>query len=223
MVNLCTVLNQHTVRAVPSPANRNLQIRRSPSRSSKVPRVVVDLKRNFLRRDGLAIVGITSDVLVVVLLSFCSSSPSTPVFVDDDHRTFTSPRSCFALAIAALCLGVLVLFQHQAEPFPRVFDWNSGEMGLTRVSVLNADVKSLQKFLQSGSVKSTALVDAYLAQIDRHDGYLHAMLSMPTRESIKNIAIALDEERAAGKVRSPLHGIPVIIKVGKIHIAVEFH
>ncbi|TAQ88680.1 hypothetical protein B7494_g3015 [Chlorociboria aeruginascens] len=86
-------------------------------------------------------------------------------------------------------------------------------MGLTRVSVVDADVKSLQKFLQSGSVKSTALVDAYLAQIDRHDGYLHAMLSMPTRESIKNIAIALDEERAAGKVRSPVHGIPVIIKL----------
>ena len=44
----------------------------------------MDLNPNLLGRNNLAMVGITSDVLVVrVLLSFCSSSPSTPPFADD--------------------------------------------------------------------------------------------------------------------------------------------
>lgn len=39
------------------------------------------------------------------------------------------------------------------------------------------------------------------------------MLTMPSREALQTIAMALDKERAAGKVRSKLHGIPVILKV----------
>ncbi len=81
-----------------------------------------------------------------------------------------------------------------------------------RIDLLTTDVKSLQDLLAAGSIKSTHLVELYLTQIQRHDGYLHAMLSMPSRESLRRSATALDEERAAGKTRSPLHGIPVILK-----------
>lgn len=55
-------------------------------------------------------------------------------------------------------------------------------------------------------------MDLYLDQIHRHDGYLHGMLSMPSRDALQRIAAVLDEERTAGKVRSKLHGIPVILK-----------
>jgi amidase len=79
--------------------------------------------------------------------------------------------------------------------------------------VLTADTKTLQALLEKGSIKSTHLVNIYLNQIQRHDDHLHGMLTMPSRESLQKIAVALDKERAAGKVRSKLHGIPVILKV----------
>lgn len=86
-------------------------------------------------------------------------------------------------------------------------------MTLPSLDVLNLDVQALQTLLASGLVKSSHLVDIYLAQIRRHDGYLHGMLSMTLREALQKIAVTLDDERAAGKLRSKLHGIPVILKV----------
>ncbi len=86
----------------------------------------------------------------------------------------------------------------------------------TSFDVLTGDVKLLQTLLQRGSLKSVDLVDLYMAQIQKHDSYLHAMLSMPSKESLKKIAHALDEERLQGTLRSALHGIPIVIKVGWI-------
>ena len=80
-------------------------------------------------------------------------------------------------------------------------------------NVLTADVKLLKNLLEKGTLKSTDLVNRYLDQIEKHDGYLHSMLSKPTRQSLQTIASSLDEERKAGSIRSPLHGIPIIIKV----------
>lgn len=80
-------------------------------------------------------------------------------------------------------------------------------------NVLTADVKLLKNLLEKGTLKSTDLVNRYLDQIEKHDGYLHAMLSKPTRQSLQTIASCLDEERKAGSIRSPLLGIPIIIKV----------
>ncbi|TVY19360.1 putative amidase [Lachnellula arida] len=79
-------------------------------------------------------------------------------------------------------------------------------------NVLTADVKLLKNLLEKGTLKSTDLVNRYLDQVEKHDGYLHAMLSKPTRQSLQTIASSLDEERKAGSIRSPLHGIPIIIK-----------
>lgn len=86
-------------------------------------------------------------------------------------------------------------------------------MIVPHLDVLTADTKTLQALLENGSIKSSHLVNLYLEQIQRHDDYLHGMLTMPSREALQKIAVALDGERAAGKVRSKLHGIPVILKV----------
>lgn len=80
-------------------------------------------------------------------------------------------------------------------------------------SIANADAKSLLRLLESGSLKSVDIVNQCLDQIEKHDGYLHAMLSMPPRQALRAVASSLDDERAAGRLRGPLHGIPVIIKV----------
>lgn len=81
------------------------------------------------------------------------------------------------------------------------------------LNVLTADIRSLNDLLERGRLKSVDLIDRYLDQIEKHDGYLHAMLSKPTRQNLKIVAAKLDHERDIGKIRSPLHGIPIIIKV----------
>lgn len=86
-------------------------------------------------------------------------------------------------------------------------------MIVPHLDVLTVDTKTLQDLLERGSIKSSHLINLYLNEIQRHGDYLHGMLTMPARESLQKIAGALDKERAAGKVRSKLHGIPVILKV----------
>jgi amidase len=46
-----------------------------------------------------------------------------------------------------------------------------------------------------------------------HNGLrLNAAISLAPVEQLRSHAITLDEERAQGKVRGPLHGIPILIK-----------
>jgi amidase len=74
-------------------------------------------------------------------------------------------------------------------------------------------IDELQAALTSGAVTSRSLVLAYLARIRAYDlqgPRLNAMISMNRR--VLEIADALDRERAAGRVRGPLHGIPIVVK-----------
>ena len=81
--------------------------------------------------------------------------------------------------------------------------------------VVTADAKYMKELLEDGSLTSVDLVDRCLLQIARYDGYLHAMLSTPSRESLRDIASDLDKKRKKGELKSPLHGIPIIIKVAQ--------
>ncbi|PVH72325.1 amidase signature enzyme [Cadophora sp. DSE1049] len=84
--------------------------------------------------------------------------------------------------------------------------------GHSKIDPLTATCVELQKLLGTGEVKSTDLVHLYLDQIEKfnHQGLnLNAMISTIPRFIAIAIAEDLDRERAAGKVRGPLHGIPV--------------
>lgn len=76
-----------------------------------------------------------------------------------------------------------------------------------------ATIPDLQRALSTGQVTSVQLVDAYLARIAAFD------TSGPALDAVRAIsptaraqAVALDAERAAGHVRGPLHGIPILLK-----------
>jgi amidase len=76
--------------------------------------------------------------------------------------------------------------------------------------VIEASITDIQAALQSREVTSRALVDLYVARIKERDPQLNAIIRI--NPNLQADADRLDRERAAGKVRGPLHGIPVIIK-----------
>ncbi|MCJ1366676.1 hypothetical protein MMC16_005806 [Acarospora aff. strigata] len=83
-------------------------------------------------------------------------------------------------------------------------------MGL--FDVLTVTISRPRKELEAGSITSVAIVEAYLAQIQRpnHAGtHLNAMLS---EAELLAVEVSFDQERAAGQVSGPLHGIPIALK-----------
>jgi amidase len=75
-----------------------------------------------------------------------------------------------------------------------------------------ATIAQLQEGLKSGKYTSRRLCQLYLARIDDIDrrGALRSMIE--TNPDVLALADAADAERRAGRVRGPLHGIPVVIK-----------
>lgn len=83
----------------------------------------------------------------------------------------------------------------------------------TDIDVLTATAEELQQLLSSSAeVTSKHLVQKYLSQIKRHNDYLKAVISIAPESLLLKRAGMLDEERKNGRLRSPLHGIPILIK-----------
>lgn len=83
----------------------------------------------------------------------------------------------------------------------------------TAIDLLTIDAKGLQSLLANGELTSLDLVRQCLAQIQKHDGYLHAMIKTTPIQILEKTAKSLDQERAVGILRGPLHGIPILVKV----------
>ncbi len=73
-----------------------------------------------------------------------------------------------------------------------------------------ATVSSLQAAMTSGRTTSRQITQGYLSRIARIDKRLNSVIEM--NPDALSIAARMDRERKNGKVRGPLHGIPVIIK-----------
>ena len=74
-------------------------------------------------------------------------------------------------------------------------------------------VADLQKRMTDGSLNSVTLTEAYLARMDEIDSAGPTLRSVIERNpDARSIAEAMDKERKDGKVRGPMHGIPVLVK-----------
>ncbi len=73
-----------------------------------------------------------------------------------------------------------------------------------------ATIAELQSAMARQEISTTILVDSYLARIQQFDPQLKAFISLNPKA--KETAAQLDKERTQGRVRGPLHGIPVVIK-----------
>lgn len=74
-------------------------------------------------------------------------------------------------------------------------------------------IDELQKKMQSGEYTSRAITQLYLDRIDAIDKKgpaINAVIEL--NPDALSIADKMDSERKAGKVRGPMHGIPVLIK-----------
>jgi amidase len=90
---------------------------------------------------------------------------------------------------------------------------NPVQLRFDRFELDEATVADLQKRMGSGQDSARSLVEKYAARIeavDRQGPLLRSVLEI--NPDALAIADKLDEERKAGKVRGPLHGIPVLIK-----------
>ena len=79
--------------------------------------------------------------------------------------------------------------------------------------VFEKSIVDLLAAQRSGTVTSRDLVEKYLARIRAYDQdgpRLNAIIALNPRALDE--AAALDAERRAGKVRGPLHGIPIVVK-----------
>ena len=68
----------------------------------------------------------------------------------------------------------------------------------------------MQAALKAGRVTSREIVRQYLQRIGMYEDMLHAAITVNPKAL--EIADERDRERAAGRIRGPLHGIPIALK-----------
>lgn len=98
------------------------------------------------------------------------------------------------------------------SPFAAALEAYGPDEAAERTSlVAGKTIPELQALLAGGQLTSADLVVYYLERIQRYDiDRLNAVLELNPDALL--IAQALDDERVAGGVRGPLHGIPVLLK-----------
>ncbi|MEO7156702.1 MAG: amidase family protein, partial [Vicinamibacterales bacterium] len=77
-------------------------------------------------------------------------------------------------------------------------------------NVVEASIADMQAALASGRVTSRDLVAAYMSRIAQYESTLNAVININLNAYSE--ADDLDRERAQGRLRGPLHGIPIALK-----------
>ncbi|KAI2028217.1 hypothetical protein LOZ04_000938 [Ophidiomyces ophidiicola] len=78
------------------------------------------------------------------------------------------------------------------------------------VQIEELSIVELQQHLTEGTFSARELTASYLLRIERINSILKAVIE--TNPDALDIAGDLDSERLTGKIRSPLHGIPFLVK-----------
>ena len=105
-----------------------------------------------------------------------------------------------AVSSALLVLSITIAVSAATKPKPVAKPFN----------VVEASISDMQGALKDGRVTSHELVLQYLIRIATYEDKLHAAITV-NPNALKE-ADERDRERAAGKIRGPLHGIPIALK-----------
>jgi amidase len=77
-------------------------------------------------------------------------------------------------------------------------------------SVVEATIADMQRAMRDGRITARGIVQQYLDRIAKYEPRLNAVITLNPRALDE--ADARDRERAQGRVRGPLHGIPIALK-----------
>src|SRR5471030_524871 len=103
-----------------------------------------------------------------------------------------------ALIVSSISAAALAIAAHGPAPKTPSF------------RLVEAGIPEMRDAMAKGRVTSRQLVEQYLIRIATYEHRLHAAIAI--NASALAEADALDRERAAGRIRGPLHGIPVALK-----------
>ncbi|MEQ1605031.1 MAG: amidase [Pyrinomonadaceae bacterium] len=115
---------------------------------------------------------------------------------NQNRREFLKAGAAGLVAVALFrnAKGELVNFV-DSDPFPELVE---------------VTISELQAKMKAGKLTSRRLTEMYLERIKQIDTKTHSVLELNPDALI--IADQMDKERKKGKVRGPMHGIPVLIK-----------
>ena len=123
------------------------------------------------------------------------------------RRNFLKQSSLAGVAVAGLSALAQATPQAAETPQPTM-PYNDEGFALHETTIAE-----LQEKMASGVLTAVAIAQLYLqriAAIDKAGPKINAVIEL--NPDALSIAAALDAERKAGKLRGPMHGIPVLIK-----------
>ncbi|KAL1641870.1 hypothetical protein SLS61_009934 [Didymella pomorum] len=123
-------------------------------------------------------------------------------------RTFSLKRAIFITVSTMVSMWFLAKVFVAFAPLTSVVAQYSNASVLPEL--LDATADELIAGLEAGQFTSLDLVQVYVKRILEVNSTLHMVTEI--NPDAWSIAIKLDEERACGKVRGPLHGLPILIK-----------
>jgi amidase len=139
----------------------------------------------------------------------CFDHPSPNIFMMN-RRLFLKNGSVASLSIGALSV---VSCQQPSSSSPTALSAAGQTAAPDDFELNEITISELQQKMEKGEMTSKAITELYLKRIEAIDK------SGPTLRSVieinpdaVSIAEQMDKERKEGKVRGPLHGIPVLIK-----------
>lgn len=94
---------------------------------------------------------------------------------------------------------------------------SSNEVGklesiFTTIDLMDASISELETAMEKGELTAEQLVQMYIDRINAYDKSLNLNSIITINSKALDEAKELDKERAAGKIKGKLHGIPIIVK-----------
>jgi amidase len=115
-----------------------------------------------------------------------------------------------AAAGAGLSLGAAGCGPEDTTGFPIT---GAGRFNVSAFELDEVTLRDLAAAMESGERSPRSITELYLGRIEELDGRGPMLRSViETNPDALDVAEQLDAERAAGRVRGPLHGVPVLLK-----------
>ena len=132
-----------------------------------------------------------------------------------DRRSFLRTGAATAATLAVTGSGALTASAAAAADDDRERESDGADRGGRKRDrdIEELTIAAMAEGMAAGKLTSKGLVAAYLARIRRLDrGRIDLRSVIETNPDALDIARRLDRERAAGNVRGPLHGVPILLK-----------